>query len=263
VPRELQKRVESVVVVESDEMLVNVLPPNPAVVLSYRLRGLTTEETWGAPTPIPRLGLSGVNVGPRVVRYQPGSAMLLVRFRVAGAADLFEGSLHETAGSSHGLEDLVSSEDFHRLAERMESSADGARARQLTRFLAHRLPTVQPDTLIQAALDQISLSRGQVRIAELVRTLGTNADSLEKRFRQKVGVTPKVFARLVRFQRFVAQAPLEDSFGEIAVRAGYYDQAHLIREFRSLTGESPSVYLSRPPAWSVLDFIQATELKPR
>ncbi len=95
----------------------------------------------------------------------------------------------------------------------------------------------------------IRSSRGNVRIGELVRHLATNPDTLEKRFRHLVGATPKMFSRIVRFQSFVDGYSNRTSLTEAALRAGFYDHAHLVREFRTFTGQSPSAFFLRPRRW--------------
>jgi transcriptional regulator GlxA family with amidase domain len=67
------------------------------------------------------------------------------------------------------------------------------------------------------------------------------------RFREQIGPSPKTAARLVRFQRAVALLGCDDGqrFAEIAQECGYYDQAHLNREFRELAGATPGAFVAR------------------
>jgi AraC-like DNA-binding protein len=58
-----------------------------------------------------------------------------------------------------------------------------------------------------------------------------------------VGVSPKQFARIVRFQRALRVAKHGASWSTVATEAGYYDQAHLIAEFRELAGTTPAAFL--------------------
>ena len=74
----------------------------------------------------------------------------------------------------------------------------------------------------------------------MVSAHGMSAKTLERRFRNEVGLTPKMFQRVVRFR--MAFRMLEHQRGggaRIAAAAGYYDQAHMIRDFRQFTGTSP------------------------
>jgi AraC-like DNA-binding protein len=91
-----------------------------------------------------------------------------------------------------------------------------------------------------------ALDRG-VRVAAIARDVGLGPKRLRERFSAAVGVTPKSYARLARLQHLLvaAAAPRRPDWAELALRCGYYDQAHLIQEFRSLTGLTPTAYRPR------------------
>lgn len=85
------------------------------------------------------------------------------------------------------------------------------------------------------------------RIGELRRDVGLSERHFSRVFSEQVGLTPKLFARLNRFQRAVKLLPqMRDiNWSEIVFAAGYYDQAHLIHEFQSVSGVTPIEYVSR------------------
>jgi AraC-like DNA-binding protein len=93
-------------------------------------------------------------------------------------------------------------------------------------------------------------SRGAVPVAELARETGWSARHLDNRFRAEIGLTPKAAARVIRFDR--ARRMLMRRVGSggapalaaLAAAGGYYDQAHLAREFRGLAGVPPSRWLA-------------------
>jgi AraC-like DNA-binding protein len=93
-------------------------------------------------------------------------------------------------------------------------------------------------------------SRGAVPVAELARETGWSARHLDNRFRAEIGLTPKAAARVIRFDR--ARRMLMHRVGsggapalaDLAAAGGYYDQAHLAREFRGLAGVPPSRWLA-------------------
>jgi AraC-like DNA-binding protein len=62
---------------------------------------------------------------------------------------------------------------------------------------------------------------------------------LEKRFRQAVGTSPKKFASIVRFKHVIQRYDSGRSLTELAYEAGFYDQAHFIKEFKIFTGDTP------------------------
>ncbi len=101
------------------------------------------------------------------------------------------------------------------------------------------------------------LEGGEARVDGVAERLGVTARHLRRAFTEHVGIGPKDFARTVRLQRAVRLAEtsritpsghaLGTSFdwGRIAVDSGYYDQAHLITDFRELVGLTPGAFARR------------------
>jgi AraC-like DNA-binding protein len=89
------------------------------------------------------------------------------------------------------------------------------------------------------------LEGGEVRVERVAERLGVTARHLRRAFTESVGVGPKDFARTVRLQRAVRMAATSTDWGRIAAAAGYYDQAHLIADFRELIGLTPGAFLKR------------------
>lgn len=89
------------------------------------------------------------------------------------------------------------------------------------------------------------LERGEVRVESVAQQLGVTARHLRRAFTESVGIGPKDFARAVRLQRAVGMTATSKDWGRIAADAGYYDQAHLIADFRELVGLTPGAFLKR------------------
>ena len=84
-----------------------------------------------------------------------------------------------------------------------------------------------------------------VSISALARESGWSVRQLERRFRAETGLTPRLLARIVRFQRvFRALDPDRgrSDWVAVALDCGYADQPHLIREFREFTGQTPAAF---------------------
>jgi AraC-like DNA-binding protein len=119
--------------------------------------------------------------------------------------------------------------------------------------LAH----VQPE--IAWAWNTLAASHGCVPVQALADETGYSRRHLSERFRDAIGVTPKLAARVFRFERacrLIAEA--RASLAHVAVACGYYDQAHLTREWHALTGSSPRAWITRE-----LPFLQDYELGGR
>ena len=115
------------------------------------------------------------------------------------------------------------------------------------RLLQRRISGSQPvDRTVDEAVRAILRSAGNLSIAALADALGVTRQHLARRFAMHVGVSPKMFARVVRVRRAIAQARVAArvDWAALALDAGYYDQSHLAGEVRELTGRSPGDWLA-------------------
>ncbi len=104
------------------------------------------------------------------------------------------------------------------------------------------------DASIAARLTEtIADSGGRMSVKELVDRTGIGERRMERMFDKYVGVSPKVFSRIVRFRGVVRSIETADSFGllDTALRFGYFDQSHMIHEFNEFAGTSPLVYFEQ------------------
>ncbi len=85
-----------------------------------------------------------------------------------------------------------------------------------------------------------------VSVSEITDRLGLSPKQLVRRFGEQVGLAPKRFSRLRRLQRLLADVHQNGAtdWAEVAVTHGFFDQAHLINDFRALTGTTPGAYLA-------------------
>ncbi|MBA3548045.1 MAG: AraC family transcriptional regulator, partial [Nannocystis sp.] len=88
-----------------------------------------------------------------------------------------------------------------------------------------------------------------VPVAAVGEQLGLSPRRLIDVFAARVGMTPKRFARLRRFQRVLSaiSGARPPPWAELALQCGYFDQAHLIHEFRAYSGLHPTAYAARGP----------------
>jgi len=104
----------------------------------------------------------------------------------------------------------------------------------------------RPSAAIKAAR-MIHLCRGAARIDDLVDRTGLGIRQFERRFVREVGMPPKLYARIVRFEaalRMKAARP-ETRWIEVAHALGYFDQMHMVHDFKRLSGETPSVIVDQ------------------
>ncbi|MFD3884517.1 AraC family transcriptional regulator [Streptomyces microflavus] len=105
-----------------------------------------------------------------------------------------------------------------------------------------RLYPVRPE--VAQAWRRLVVARGRVQVGAVATELGWSRRYLTERFRGEVGLSPKTFARVLRFEHAHDLATAHDPlpWADVATVAGYADQAHLVRDWREFTGRSPTVW---------------------
>lgn len=122
------------------------------------------------------------------------------------------------------------------------------RARALAAVLL-RFVREEPPALVVAAVRRLDQPRAPT-VGTVAHQLGVTRRTLERRVLHEVGLSPQMLARVLRFRRafrLLDQAP-PGSGARVAAAAGYFDQAHLIRDFRRFAGTTPSAFLESDPA---------------
>jgi transcriptional regulator GlxA family with amidase domain len=106
---------------------------------------------------------------------------------------------------------------------------------------------VGPDAPAERAVAHLAKMAEPVSVRTLAGRMGTGVRRLQRSFARSVGVSPRTLQRLLRFQRFYSRldTTAQGRWTELAIGCGYYDQAHLIRDFREFTGSAPSMFLSQ------------------
>jgi AraC-like DNA-binding protein len=136
--------------------------------------------------------------------------------------------------------------DGRRLHEQLiETAAPAGRFALLEQFLMSRARPSARYADVATALDAVERSP-ELSIAEVGALTGLSPKRLITRFRTEVGLTPKAYARVRRFQAALRRLRSGGARGaEIAADVGYFDQAHFVREFRAFTAMTPSQYAQR------------------
>jgi AraC-like DNA-binding protein len=192
----------------------------------------------------------GQITGPLLLRPSGPAAMLGISFHPHGAAQLLRVPMRELTDSAIGLEDLgfLGTRPLllalERLRDRYSLRAGSAALDAVLQAFAER-SLVGDDPVAHAVLE-MERSGGLVRIRGLADRLSWSSRQLQRRFRDGVGISPRLFCRMQRFQRVFAAMDRPDSnWVSAAVGCGYYDQAHLIRDYREFSGKTPTTLLAQ------------------
>ena len=143
------------------------------------------------------------------------------------------------------------------LRERLrELTSPEARLDLLERFLlarfASQLDRRPRSPQIQFALRWFAHNPSIASVAETARQIGWSERRFSQVFREEVGLTPKVWCRIQRFQSAVRQlhAGVDIPWAELALDCGYYDQSHFANEFRAFSGVDATTYSARRTRWA-------------
>ncbi|RWC72456.1 MAG: AraC family transcriptional regulator [Mesorhizobium sp.] len=185
---------------------------------------------------------AGLFAGPVMIESFGGACCIQVNFTPLGARRFFRLPMSELTDSMVVLDDVLGAEGAA-LRERLGNTPDWtARFDLAEAFVAARLESAAETPLeIAWAYDRIITSGGRTRIASLAEQLGWSRKHLADKFSDATGIGPKTLSRIVRFNRALrlSSEPTAD-WADVAADCGYADQAHLVREFRELAGETPT-----------------------
>lgn len=172
---------------------------------------------------------------------QTGAARgITIALTPLGAHAVFGLPLRELTNTAVGIHDLLGPLAELWLEQLAEATSWTVRFELLDGFLAARL--ADGPALSRPLLGAWQrLTSGPVRVDALADELGWTRQHLSTRFREQIGLPPKTVARLARLYRATSLAG-SLSWPDVAHRCGYADQSHLIRDFRALTGCTPTEF---------------------
>jgi AraC-like DNA-binding protein len=204
------------------------------------------DET-GRPTPQPRAIAAGQLTGPLRLLPRPGAEVVGIRLCTGAARRFLRVPQHELTGRILPLRDLARGLE-PQVLDALRPPADlPTRLERLIGVLGHHLADQGPSP-IDAAVACLESGRLQT-VAELASAVGLTPRTLQRRFLEEVGMEPTLLRRILRFR--TAFSLLErlppGRWSRVAPRTGYFDQAHLIREFRRFAGAPPSVFFGAGP----------------
>jgi AraC-like DNA-binding protein len=127
-----------------------------------------------------------------------------------------------------------------------------ARFQLLEHALLQRLSELpHRHTGVRVGLDVLTRTHGRAKVYEIANAVGLTPRRYNKVFTAEVGLTPKLFGRVQRFQHVVALSrnPTKVEWAQLALECGYFDQSHLIHEFVEFSGVTPAEFQQRLTAF--------------
>lgn len=201
--------------------------------------------------------ISGMHTRPIVIEAQPAASMLVIRFRSGGAHAFLGLPADALTGDVFALGDVIgrtASSLRDRILEAPDAASKAAAA-EAWLWEQHRAPDL--NALVEHVATRLQKPAG-LTIKSLVEETGYSARQVQNLFRQWVGLSPKQYARVRRFNQLIAELcragaydpalggkalPAPD-WAALAAELRYADQSHLVNEFRTFAGMTPGAYVA-------------------
>jgi AraC-like DNA-binding protein len=188
----------------------------------------------------PSLLLVGQMIEPVVLAPEGRSGIAAIRLKPAGARAVLGFAASEIAGRFIELDAVFPS--ARTLTDQLGSARDDlARIRTLEAWL-RRVVRTTPKRHVEAVVAAIVQTGGRTSIDRIAAHIGLGVRQIERQFDDDVGLGPKTFARIVRLQAALRCIREGRALSDVALACGYYDQAHMGRDFRQLAAMSPAVW---------------------
>lgn len=187
-------------------------------------------------------------VGPHATRVdlrmpQKGAVVILVGFQPGGMHRLLRLPMHEMRDAPLQAADMFGAE-IGRVSEQLAETDDvDEMARIVQHFLLCKADDLKDQLPLDAALQHVLGQSWLWRVDALAAASCVSTRQLERQFRERIGLPPKEYLRLLRFSRAWLQHERrpETSWLSVAHACGYADQMHMIRDFRVFAGVTPGV----------------------
>jgi AraC-like DNA-binding protein len=209
------------------------------------------EERPGHVTRMRGAVVSGAYAGTFVIDTAAQRAVAGVQFKPGGAFPFFGGPANEFRECHAGLDDVWGARAYELRERLLAAPTPEAKFAVFETMLLARLgPNERRHRAVAFALDEFRTSPHILTVGGVTEAVGLSQRRFIERFTEEVGLPPKLYCRIQRFQAVLknihaGHAPV---WADIALGGGYYDQAHFIRDFKTFSGFTPTEYLARANA---------------
>jgi len=173
------------------------------------------------------------------------TGMILIVFRPHGLKSFFDFPITELLNENLSLQDLANNEAVELEDKLLNATNNKQRITHLENFLIKRLIHNNEFERIEYAIKMIENSKGKIKAQDMAHAVCLGIKQFERTFSKCVGINPKKYASIVRFQNVIqTNGKDKKSMSQIAFDNGYYDQSHFIHDFKSLTGITPKAFFN-------------------
>jgi AraC-like DNA-binding protein len=174
-----------------------------------------------------------------------GTSVAGIHFKPGGARPFVNLPFGELHNAHIGLDSVWGQTTANRIREQLlEAATPESKAMVLERALLAAAPTPSRHSAVAFALNEFRMVPETQNISEVTEKIGLSPRRFIDLFRNEIGLTPKLFCRVRRFQRVLRQISASQPVNwiDLALKCGYFDQAHFNHDFRAFSGINPSAY---------------------
>lgn len=200
----------------------------------------------------PRAFLSGHEKTFADLKYAGQINMISVVFRPAGVRAFFKLPIIKTSGLRLTAGDLEDKELVALENSLTSTDEDQMCILLIERFLMKRLRSLAGYNFKRIETTISLINSGQTQVSILANAACLSTKQFNRIFSEYVGANPKEFSRTIRFQRalYILETQPQINLTTLAYECGYYDQSHLIKEFKAMSGYTPTEYIAVCPPHS-------------
>lgn len=175
------------------------------------------------------------------------TGMILIVFKPHGVKSFFNFPITELLNENLSLQELTNNEAFELEDKLFKSTNNKQRIIHLENFLINRLIHNNDFERIEHAVKLIENSKGQIKAQDIAQEVCLGIKQFERNFSKYVGLNPKKYASIVRFQNVIQMKRKfkNSNMYQLASDNGYYDQSHFNHDFKSLTGLTPKIFFDK------------------
>jgi AraC-like DNA-binding protein len=236
----LRRYVREILWIRSSTPRTQTLLPETAMTLVLRQSGGAALNH----APLPDSIISGLQQRVRLVAHGANSSLIVVRFTEVGASAVLRDRADLLYARTIPLEEALPRQAIQDVQNKLADAAEMSLQIPIVEsFLKARIGVgTHLSTQVESAARLIRNSGGRMPIAAVARHVAMSQSALERQLRAVSGATPKMLARLARLQTVCRLWDSGLSLTEITFEAGYFDQPHLVRDFRLFTGVAPQAF---------------------
>jgi methylphosphotriester-DNA--protein-cysteine methyltransferase len=219
--------------------------PTTGLVIGFQYTGQLQTVQNNAIQTLSSAGITGMMDGYKIFKNSASIGTVLVYFTEIGFTHFSSHPANELFNLSLSLDEIFEKNSVKAVEEKLGmATSDSQRIKIVEQYLITQLKEIQKDPLIVAAIQIIYQRKGNISVKELYENLWISQSPFEKRFRKVVGITPKKFISIIRFQAVLDSMKTPKSLSEICYEHHFFDPAHFSKVFKQFTGDTPDKYKS-------------------